>query len=90
MRKHPDDSPYALSMMLAGLVMASWETALRRMVMMAQGTCPLTEYERMAAEKVAAVHRSMVALATGQGQAAVLAPFVTCARANVRRLRRTA
>jgi hypothetical protein len=88
MRKRTQDSPYALSMMMAGLAMASWETVFRRTMMMAQGTCSPAEYQRMAAEKMAAMQQSMVALASGRGQAAVLAPFVTRTRANARRLRR--
>jgi hypothetical protein len=89
MRKHPSN-PFAFPMtMLAELTMASWETIMRRSVMMAQGTCTPTEYQRMTTEKVAAMQQSMLALATGRGQAAMLAPFVTRTRANVRRLRRT-
>jgi len=90
MRKRAKDSPYALSMMVAGLAMASWETIFHRTMMMAQGTCSPAEYQRMAAEKMVAMQQSMAALATGRGQAAVLAPFVTRSRANARRLRRTA
>jgi hypothetical protein len=89
MKKHPAASAFAFPMtMLAELTMASWETVFRRTMMMAQGTCSLAEYERMGAEKLAAVQQSMTALATGRGQAAMLAPFVTRTRANVRRLRR--
>jgi uncharacterized protein YjbJ (UPF0337 family) len=61
---------------------------LRRTLMMAQGTCTSAEYRRMTAEKVEAVQMSMAALMSGQSNAAVLAPFVTRTRANVRRLRR--
>ena len=90
MRKHPRH-PFAFPLTaLAELTMASWETIFRRSLMMAQGTCSPAEYQRMAAEKVTAVQHSMLALATGGGQAAVLAPFVTRTRANVRRLRRSA
>ncbi len=88
MRKHPSDSPYALSVLMTQLTMASWETIYRRTVMMVQGTCSPTEYQRMGAEKLEAAQRAMLALATGRGQAAALAPFVARTRANVRRLRR--
>jgi hypothetical protein len=70
------------------LAAASWETIFRRSLMMAQGTCSPAEYRRMATEKLAAVQLSTAALMSGQGEAAVLAPFVTRARANVKRLRR--
>jgi hypothetical protein len=75
--------------MLAQLTAASWETVLRRGLMMAQGNCTPAEYRRMAEEKVAAVQASTAALMQGRGHAAVLAPFVTRTRANVKRLRRT-
>jgi hypothetical protein len=89
MTKHSRNSPYALPMMMARLTMASWETIFRRTLMMAQGTCSAAEYQRMTAEKVAAVQTSMLALARGRSHAAVLAPFVSRTRANVKRLRRT-
>jgi hypothetical protein len=88
MRKHHGHSTYALPMMMARLTMASWETIIRRSLMMAQGTCTPAEYQRMAAEKVAAMQTSMMALARGRSQAAMLAPFVSRTRANVKRLRR--
>jgi hypothetical protein len=70
------------------LFMASWETIWRRSFLMAQGTCILAEYRRMAEEKAGAVRMSTAAFIAGHGQAAVLAPFVIRARANARRLRR--
>ncbi len=90
MTKHSRHPAYALPMMMARLTMASWETIFRRSLMMAQGTCTPAEYQRMAAEKVAAMQTSMLALARGRSHAAVLAPFVSRTRANVRRLRREA
>jgi hypothetical protein len=70
------------------LTVASWETVWRRGMMIARGNCTPAEYRRMAAEKGAAAQLSMTALIEGRGQAAVLAPFVRRARANVKRLRR--
>ena len=90
MKKHTPDTAYALSLMMGRLAMASWETIWRRSLMMAQGTCTPAEYQRMAMEKAAAVQQSMVAAMTGQKNSAVLAPFVSRTRANVRRLRRGA
>jgi hypothetical protein len=88
MKKLDRSSPFALPIMMARLTAASWETIFHRSLMMAQGTCSAVEYQRMAMEKAAAVQGSMVALMTGGTPAAVLAPYVTRARANARRLRR--
>jgi hypothetical protein len=88
MRKHIPTSPFALPMMMAHLTAASWETIYHRTMMMAQGTCSAAEYQRMAMEKTVAMQRSMTALMTGGSHTAVLAPFVSRARANAKRLRR--
>ena len=90
MKKPSTDAIYALPMMMAQLSIASWETILRRTLMMAQGTCTAAEYQRMATEKAAAVQISTAALMGGLGHTAVLAPFVVRARANAKRLRRKA
>jgi hypothetical protein len=76
--------------MMARLTVASWETIFHRSMMMAQGTCSAVEYQRMAVEKAAAAQHSMTALMTGGSPAAVMAPYVTRARANAKRLRRKA
>ena len=81
-------APFALPLMMAQLAASSWETILRRSLMMAQGNCSVSEYHRMGAEKTAALHASAIALLSGRGQTAALAPFVSRARANARRLRR--
>lgn len=78
----------ALTMLMTRLTLASWETIFRRTMMMAQGNCSAAEYRRMTDEKLAAAQQSMVALASGRGQAAALAPYVARTRANVRRLRK--
>jgi hypothetical protein len=90
MRKHARASAYALPTMMVRLTLASWETIFRRSLMMAQGTCTPAEYQRMASEKLAAMQSSMMALARGRSHAAMLAPFVSRTRANVKRLRRNA
>ena len=87
-RKRSPNPFYALPMSMTRLTMASWETVMRRAAMMAQGTCTVAEYQRMAAEKVTAMQMSATAFMLGRGHAAVLAPFVNRARANARRLRR--
>jgi hypothetical protein len=83
------NAPYVLPMMMARLVLASWETMFRRGLLMAQGACTAAEYWRMVDEKAVAMQLSMAALMRGQGQAAALAPFASRARANARRLRRS-
>jgi len=88
MKKHVRSPSFALPVMMAELALSSWETIFHRTVMMAQGTCSLAEYQRMAMEKAEAMRVSMTALAQGRDQTAVLAPFVNRTRANARRLRR--
>jgi hypothetical protein len=86
MRKQVRSSPYAFPMTMLLLTAASWETVLRRSLLMAQGACTPAEYWRMGDEKAAAMRSSVTTLMTGRSQAAVLAPFVTRARANAKRL----
>ena len=76
--------------MLAQLTMVSWETIFHRTSMMARETCSPAEYRKMGKEKTAALRSAAVALMTGRGQAAIVAPFLTRARANAKRLRRGA
>jgi hypothetical protein len=78
----------AFPLMMARLSAASWETILHRTMLMAQGSCTAAEYQRMVAEKIGAAEMAAVALMTGRGQKAALAPFVRAARANAKRLRR--
>ena len=87
MRKH-SRHPYAFPRAMTLLAVASSETIWRRTLLMTQGICTIAEYRRMAEEKALALQKSTVAFVTGRGQAAVMAPFVTRARANARRLRR--
>jgi len=74
--------------MMMQLTLASWETIFHRCVLMAQGTCSAAEYQRMVAEKTAALQAASLAMMTGKGQAAAVAPFLVRARANAKRLRR--
>lgn len=73
---------------MAELALASYETIARRTLMMAAGTCSPTEYNRMVREKVQASYASSLALATGRGGLAALAPWHRRAAANAKRLRR--
>jgi hypothetical protein len=77
-----------LPAMMTQLTLASWETIYHRTLMMAQGTCSAAEYQRMIMEKTAAMQASAMALMTGRGNAAALAPYLVRSRANARRLRR--
>jgi hypothetical protein len=77
-----------LPAMMTQLTLSSWETIYHRTLMMAQGTCSAAEYQRMVMEKAAAMQASAVALMTGRGHAAALAPYLVRSRANAKRLRR--
>ena len=88
MTKRTRRSSRAIPLGMAQLAAASWDTIFHRSVMMARGTCSAAEYNRMAAEKIAAMQASTLALMTGKGSAAVMAPFLNRSRANARRLRR--
>jgi hypothetical protein len=72
---------------MARLAMASWETIYHRSMLMARGTCSAAEYQRMVNEKVTAMQISTLALMTGKSPAAVMAPYLSRARANAKRLR---
>ncbi len=73
---------------MARLTAASWETIFHRSVMMAQGTCSAAEYQRMVMEKAAAMQASTLALMSGRGSSAILAPYLSRSQANAKRLRR--
>lgn len=88
MKKRTQRSPGAMPLMMTQLVLASWETIYHRSLMMAQGTCTALEYQRMVAEKTAAMQAASLALLSGRGNAAMVAPYLNRARANARRLRR--
>ena len=79
---------HSLPLLMAELAMASWETIARRTAMIARGTCTPAEYQRMVAEKAAALQQSAIAVMTGRGKKAMLAPWHKRATANARRLRR--
>ena len=78
----------ALPVMMAELMVASWETIARRTAIIARGTCTPAEYQRMVMEKAAALQQSAIAVMTGRGEKAALRPWHKRATANARRLRR--
>jgi hypothetical protein len=73
--------------MMTQLTLSSWETIFHRTLMMAQGNCSVAEYQRMVMEKAAALQASTLAVMTGRGHAAAVAPYLMRSRANARRLR---
>jgi hypothetical protein len=78
----------SLPMMMTELATASWETIARRSTMIARGALSAAEYQRMVLEKAAALQESALAMMTGRGKKAALAPWHKRATANARRLRR--
>jgi hypothetical protein len=81
-------SSHSLPAMMTQLTLSSWETIFHRSLMMAQGTLSIAECQRMVTEKAAAAQASTLALMSGRGHAAALAPYLVRSRANARRLRR--
>jgi hypothetical protein len=57
-------------------------------MMITRGTCTAAEYQRMVMEKAAAAQDTALALITGRGARAALAPWRKRAAANAKRLRR--
>jgi hypothetical protein len=88
MKKRIASTPFALPVTMTLLALASWETIVRRSLLMAQGTCSLAEYQRMVQEKATATQSSAMSILKGGSQATIMAPFVRRARANARRLRK--
>ncbi len=78
------------SLMMAELAWSSWETIIRRTLMMAQSTCSPAEYHRMVREKaVAALETSRLLYSPMEASAeAFLKPWHSRATANAKRLRR--
>lgn len=73
------------------LMLASWETILRRTMMMGTGACSPAEYRRMVREKADALRETMVLTwRTGAtaSASALMAPWRRRAAANAKRLRR--
>jgi hypothetical protein len=88
MRKSIHRRKRALTLIMAEMIVASWETIARRTLMIAQNTCTSAEYKRMVIEKAAALQHSTLAVMSGRGTRAVLAPWHPRATANAKRLRR--
>ncbi len=81
----------SLPLAMANLTLASWETVVHRVSLMARNQCSPAEYQRMVSEKAQAAMLSGFKLISGGGRAsmrALLAPWLSRATANARRLRR--
>ena len=89
MKKNNHGHALPLPIMVAELAFASWETIYHRGLMIAMGSCSMTEWQRMVLEKSRAAHQSALAMATPGGDvAAAIAPYHSRATANARRLRK--
>lgn len=85
--RRPMQQGAALPFIMTELALASWQTIMLRSLLMAQGACSTAEYRRMVWEKLDAAQRSALALAFSGGAAnAMLAPWLSRARANAKRL----
>lgn len=81
-----------MPIMIAELMLSSWETVARRAWMIAQGSCSAAEYRRMVNEKALAAYHSGLMLAKKRSNGAMLAalaPWHRRATANAKRLRKT-
>lgn len=85
--KHPPAAPAC--QMMAELAWASWETVMRRAVMIAQSTCSAAKYQRLLDEKTAAALEicDLLLSSTGASAEAFLTPWHSRATANAKRLR---
>jgi hypothetical protein len=81
----------SLPAMMTSLMLASWETVMRRALLMAQNRCPPAEYQRMSKERAEAAAISALTLISSGGNASAtspLAPWHRRAIANAKRLRK--
>ena len=89
MSSDPHNPAVSAPLMIAELAWASWETIVRRTVMMAQSTCSSAEYQRMLDEKTAAALEigGLLLAPCGASAEALLTPWHSRATANAKRLR---
>jgi hypothetical protein len=81
----------SLPLMMTDLALASWETIIRRTLLMAQNKCSQAEFRRMVREKAEAAATSGLRLVSSGGRASIaslIAPWHTRVTANAKRLRR--
>lgn len=73
------------------LTLASWETITRRMLLISQNQCSESEYLRMMNEKAEAAMKTGLTMMFSFGQASMsslMAPWLSTATANAKRLRK--
>jgi hypothetical protein len=90
MRSRKNKSVF-LPLMMADLTLASWETITHRMLLISQNKCSQSEYKRMVSEKAQAAMASGRKLISSHGQASIaslMAPWLSRATANAKRLRK--
>ena len=78
-------------MAITDLTLASWETMAHRMLLISRNQCSQDEYLRMVSEKAQAAMATGLTLMFSFGQASMaslIAPWVSQATANAKRLRR--
>jgi len=81
----------SVPVMMTELMLASWETIVRRTLLMAQNACSPAEYRRMVNEKAQAAARSASRFLFGAGRASLaslMSPWRARAVANAKRLRK--
>lgn len=81
----------SLPLMITELTMASWETITRRMLLISQNKCSQAEYQRMVGEKAQAVMATSMKMMSSNGLASMtslMAPWLSLASANAKRLRK--
>lgn len=81
----------SLPLAMTDLTLASWETIARRMLLISQNQCSPAEYQRMVSEKAMAAMSTGLTFFSSFGQASMtslLAPWLSGANANVKRLRK--
>jgi hypothetical protein len=88
MKKRSRHSPVSFPLMMAELMLSSWETIAWRSLMIAQGSCSPAEYQRMVVEKMQAAQHSGLALSSQGDMIAALRPWHRRAKANAKRLRK--
>jgi hypothetical protein len=80
-----------LPLMMMNMTLASWETIVRRTMLIAERKCSQSEYRRMVGEKAQAAMETGLRLALSGGQASItslMAPWYRRVAANAKRLRR--
>ncbi len=90
-KKTPSVEALSFPFAMTNLMLASWETVARRMLLISQNKCSQAEYLRMASEKAQAATASGLTLMSSYGQASMaslMAPWLSKATANAKRLRK--